>query len=90
MIASYGGLLPGYNEYYTSIASLPNPYLKWERTKTWNLGLDMQIFRAVTMSLEYYGRRSNAIIEQDVPEEYGMGTLKLNGGIIVNHGLSGQ
>ena len=87
LIASYGGLLPGYNEYYTSIASLPNPYLKWERTKTWNLGLDMQIFRAVTMSLEYYGRRSNAIIEQDVPEEYGMGTLKLNGGIIVNHGL---
>lgn len=87
LIAHYGGLLTGYNEYYTTIASLPNPYLKWERTKTWNLGIDLQLFRAITMNLEYYGRRSNAIIEQDVAEEYGMGTLRLNGGIIVNHGI---
>ena len=87
LIASYGGLLPGYNEYYTTISSLPNPYLKWERTKTWNFGLDMQLFRGISMNLEYYGRRSNAIIEQDVAEEYGMGTLRLNGGIIVNHGI---
>lgn len=39
------------------------------------------------MNLEYYGRRSNAIVEQDVAEEYGMGTLRLNGGIIFNHGV---
>lgn len=87
LIASYGGVLSGYNEYYATIASLPNPYLKWERTKTWNLGLDLQLFRSVSMNFEYYGRRSNAIIEQDVAEEYGMGTLRLNGGIIVNHGV---
>ena len=87
LIASYGGVLSGYNEYYATIASLPNPYLKWERTKTWNLGLDIQLFRSVSMNFEYYGRRSNAIIEQDVAEEYGMGTLRLNGGIIVNHGV---
>ena len=87
LITSYGKLLTGYNEYYSTIASLPNPYLKWERTRTWNLGLDMQLFNAVSMNLEYYGRRSNAIINQDVAEEYGMGTLRLNGGIIYNHGV---
>lgn len=87
LIAQYGGILAGYNEYYTTISSLPNPYLKWERTRTWNLGMDMQVFNGISMSLEYYGRRSNAVIEQDVAEEYGMGTLKLNGGIIYNHGL---
>ncbi len=87
LIASYGGLLQGYNEYYTTISSLPNPYLKWERTRTWNLGLDLQLAKGINMNFEYYGRRSNAIIEQDVAEEYGMGTLRLNGGIIYNHGV---
>ncbi len=87
LISSYGKLLTGYNEYYSTISSLPNPYLKWERTRTWNLGLDLGLFHGVTMNLEYYGRRSNAIIEQDVAEEYGMGTLRLNGGIIYNHGI---
>ncbi len=87
LIASYGGLLQGYNEYYTTISSLPNPYLKWERTRTWNFGLDLQLAKGINMNFEYYGRRSNAIIEQDVAEEYGMGTLRLNGGIIYNHGV---
>ncbi len=87
LILSYGGLLSGYGEYYTGIASLPNPYLKWERTRTWNLGLDLQFLRGVSLNLEYYGRRSNAIIEQDVAEEYGMRTMRLNGGIIYNHGV---
>lgn len=87
LILSYGGLLQGYGEYYNTISSLPNPYLKWERTRTWNLGLDLQFLRGITLNLEYYGRRSNAIIEQDVAEEYGMRTMRLNGGIIYNHGL---
>lgn len=87
LIASYGGILRGYNEYYTTIYSLPNPLLKWESTYSWNLGLDLQLFNGITMNLEYYGRRSNAIVEQDVAEEYGMRTLKLNGGRIHNHGI---
>ena len=69
LISSYGKLLQGYNEYYSTISSLPNSYLKWERTRTWSLDLDMQLFNAVPMNLEYYGRRSNAIIDQDVAEE---------------------
>lgn len=87
LILSYGGLLSSYGEYYTNIASLPNPYLKWERTRTWNLGLDLQFLHGISLNVEYYGRRSNAIIEQDVAEEYGMRTMRLNGGIIYNHGL---
>ena len=87
LITQYQGILPGYNEYYLTISSLPNPLLKWERTKTWNLGLDLQLFNGISMSLEYYGRRSNAIINQDIAQEYGMNTMKLNGGRIHNHGL---
>lgn len=88
LIASYGsGILSGYNEYYVTIASLPNPLLDWESTRTWNLGLDLSLFRRVSINFEYYGRRSNAIINQDVAAEYGMGKLKLNGGRIYNHGV---
>ena len=87
LIAQYQGILQTYKEYYLTISSIPNPLLKWERTKTWNLGLDLQLFNGISMSLEYYGRRSNAIINQDIAQEYGMTSMKLNGGRIHNHGI---
>lgn len=87
LIATQNGVLPVYNEYFLTISSLPNPHLKWERTKTWNLGLDMQLFNGITMSAEYYGRRSNAIISQDIAQEYGRSTMQLNGGKITNQGV---
>lgn len=86
MIVRYQGLLSSYKEYYLTISSLPNPQLKWERTKTWNLGLDLSLF-GITMNIEYYGRRSNAIIRQDIAQEYGMASMPLNGGMITNHGV---
>lgn len=87
LIATYNGLLGGYNEYYVTISSLPNPHLSWESTKSWNLGFDLQLLNSVTMNFEYYGRRSNAILNQEIAEEYGQLAMKLNGGMIYNHGL---
>ena len=87
LILSQQGVYSNYNEYYTTIGSLPNPLLKWERTKTWNLGLDIQPIRGISMTLDYYGRRSNAIVSQDVPQEYGVSRMRLNGGMIKNHGI---
>ena len=87
LIVRHRGILQHYKEYYLTISSIPNPLLKWERTKTWNLGLDLQLFNGINMSLEYYGRRSNAIISQDIAQEYGMASMKLNGGRIHNHGI---
>ena len=86
LIATYEGILRGYNEYYLSISSLPNPHLKWEQTKTWNFGLDLSLF-GVSMNVEYYGRRTSAISRTDVAQEYGMPSLLLNGGILTNHGF---
>lgn len=75
------------NEYMLSIYSLPNPLLTWEDTHTWNLGLDMQLLSGITVNVEYYGRRSNAIFNQICPEEYGMTAIKMNGGRIYNQGV---
>ena len=86
MIVRYQGLLQSYNEYYLTISSLPNKQLKWERTKSLNLGADVALF-GITMNFEYYYKSSNAIIRQDIAQEYGMSTMPLNGGMISNSGL---
>ena len=86
MIVTYQGMLQSYNEYYLTISSLPNNQLKWERTKSGNLGADIALF-GITMNFEYYWRRSNAIIRQDIAEEYGMSSMPLNGGLITNNGV---
>ena len=86
LIVAYEGLLSSYNEYYLSISSLPNKQLKWERTKSANLGADISLF-GITMNLEYYWRLSNAIIRQDVAQEYGVKSMPLNGGLISNEGI---
>lgn len=87
IILAQQGVVPGYEQYGVSISSLPNPNLTWESTKSWNIGMDMQIFRWVTMCLEYYHRASDAVIYQPIPREYGMPQMALNGGRIYNHGV---
>ena len=89
LLAAYGvgGLKQPYNQYYATISSLPNPYLNWESTKTWNAGIDLQFLHKFTLNLEYYTRASNVILQQNIAEEYGMRTMKLNGGKLHNHGL---
>ena len=40
-----------YQAYALNIISLPYPDLGWEKTKTWNLGLDASFLR---YSIEFY------------------------------------
>ncbi|MDO5664266.1 MAG: SusC/RagA family TonB-linked outer membrane protein [Bacteroidia bacterium] len=87
LIASIGEILPVYNQYSSRINSLPNPNLTWERTKSWNLGLDLSLLNRISMTLEYYGRSSNAVITQPIPQEYGKSYMSINGGLIRNHGV---
>lgn len=87
LILSQQGVQKGYNHYQSSISQIPNPYLSWERTKSWNFGVDLELFRMFYMNLEYYTRRSNAVISVDLPLEYGINAMKRNGGIIYNRGI---
>lgn len=87
LILTQGTVKEVYNRYYSTISQIPNPNLSWERTKTWNFGIDLSLFNKFFMNVEYYTRRSNAIISQDLPFEYGMLSMRRNGGIIHNRGL---
>lgn len=87
LILTQGTVKEVYNRYYSTISQIPNPNLSWERTKTWNFGIDLSLFNKFFMNVEYYTRSSNAIISQDLPFEYGMLSMRRNGGIIHNRGL---
>lgn len=87
LILEQKAIKPGYNQYYSTIYQIPNPHLSWERTKTWNFGLDLELFNMFYMNLEYYTRRSNAVVSLALPYEYGIKDMKRNGGIIRNRGV---
>lgn len=76
-----------YGSFNSSVSRLPNPDLSWERTKTWNLGVDIQLLQWITMSLEYYQKRSNNIVKQDIAFEYGVSSMEINGGRMTNSGV---
>ena len=87
LILMQRGVVPTYNQYYSTISRIPNPELSWERTRTWNWGLELGLFRAVNVNVDYYWRRSNAVIQQDLSYEFGVTQMELNGGILYNSGL---
>lgn len=66
---------------------IPNPNLSWERTKSYNLGLDLQILDGITFTAEYYHKRANNIVRQDIAWEYGLGSMEINGGRLTNSGM---
>lgn len=48
------------------ITSLANPDLKWEKNATWNIGLDLTFINRITLSLDYYQRKTSDLI-YDLP-----------------------
>ena len=44
--------------YYARVSNAPNPKLRWERTKTLNIGMEMELFHRFVLALEYYDKRS--------------------------------
>lgn len=87
LILNQNGVQPGFNQYYSNIHQIPNPYLSWERTRNWNFGVDLELFNKFYMNIEYYTRRSNAVISVELPYEFGIRSMKQNGGIIYNKGI---
>lgn len=87
LILMQGGVKNFYGDYMSLISRIPNPKLSWERTKSWNFGLDLQLFRWVTMNFEYYTKSSNNLVNQDIAIENGRPSMVINGGKISNSGF---
>ena len=72
-----------------SVVSYGNPLLKWERTKTFNVGVDFSFFRNVLSGkVDVYNRKSFDVIGNVViPSVYGTSSQRFNNAEISNKGI---
>ncbi len=84
----------GYNSYLTNyqgylMSSLPNPGLKWERTNTFEVGLDLGLLsNRINLGLTYYNRlTSDKYAPLILPVTSGWTQIDTNNGKLRNQGL---
>ena len=70
------------------VSSLPYGNLRWEKNLVMNYGLDFSLFNnRIAGTLEYYEKRgSDIIVSLPVALEYGVNTMPVNGGNLINRG----
>jgi TonB-linked SusC/RagA family outer membrane protein len=75
-------------DYLLAISSLPYGDLRWEENESMNLGLNFSLFHnKIQGSFEYYTKRGRELITSlNVPQEYGVTNMLVNGGSMVNKG----
>ena len=78
-----GTLAPG-----TVINASPNPDLSWEMTSTWNIGLDVTLFKYLGISADFYLANTNdLLLSVPVPQQSGYTTSLQNIGKVRNTGF---
>ena len=84
---SYDGF---YNEFTSSVSNFANPDLKWEKTHSTNVGLEMAVLHnRIQLGLEYYHKRTtDAFMNKTISEVNGFTSYVVNSGDITNQGFN--
>jgi TonB-linked SusC/RagA family outer membrane protein len=70
------------------ISQLPNPDLTWEKTYTTGVGLDIGLFKRLTLSLDYYDKNTSGLLYQvPLPGVIGVTSIWKNVGAVNNKGF---
>ena len=71
------------------LANVPNPSLRWETSRQFDIGFDYTLFNnRVRGSVEYYHKATkDLLLNVPIPRETGFGTTTLNIGNISNRGV---
>jgi len=82
-------ILPGISEESIRALSAPNPNLRWEKTTSSNVGLDLGLFNnRIYLTGDYYFRRSSDLIGlKSVPLETGYNFINTNWATVSNRGF---
>lgn len=83
-------ILPGYTEETISAETAPNPNLKWEKTQSVNVGLDISFLKdnAITLGIDYYYRKGTDLIGMRMlPLETGFSSTTINWASMENRGF---
>lgn len=84
-----GTLLPNNTETSITISGAPNDKLRWEKTTSYNVGIDFSIFKsAINMSLDYYYRKGTDLVGiKNLPLENGFESMTINWASMENKGV---
>jgi TonB-linked SusC/RagA family outer membrane protein len=76
------------NQYYSTLDKVPNTKLKWEKTTSYNLGIDFAFLtNRISGSLELYKKKGeDQVIRKEIPSTNGANNVSINRGTIENHG----
>lgn len=79
-----------YNELTSKVEVYPNPDLKWEKTSSFNVGLDFGLFKnALQVNTSYYYKLTkDAFMTKNVSTVNGRASYVINSGEITNSGYS--
>ncbi len=71
---------------------IPNPYLRWERSNTFEVGLDLSFWsNKLTTNWTYYNRlTTDKFADIPLPTSSGIGSIRTNNGAIRNYGVEAQ
>lgn len=77
------------NDHTATITSFGNPALRWEKTGTWNLGLDYSLFNGRLFGkVDVYNKAGRDLIAQvSIPAVNGTTSQKLNNAKMTNRGI---
>lgn len=89
LVIKQGGIHPIFEEYESTVHTFPNPYLKWEKTASFNTSLDFSFFnKKICGSLSYYYKKTkDAFLTKDVSIVNGIHTYTVNKGTLENQGF---
>ncbi len=79
-----------YGELTSSTLAFANPDLKWEKTRTVNLGLEASFFkRRLMLGIEYYHKKTvDAFMDKTISDINGFTSYKVNSGEVINKGYN--
>lgn len=79
----------GEQESVLQITNLPNDGLTWEKTTSWNAGLDFSLLRSrLSGTFDFYVKRTNdLLISRSLPGSAGFGSTYYNQGSLDNKGV---
>ena len=79
-----------YNEMTSTVSAFANPDLKWEKTHSFNSGLELSILKSRFMiSLEYYYKRTtDAFMNKPISDINGYTSYVVNSGTLTNKGYN--
>jgi len=81
-----------------ALGSLPNPNVKWETAKKFNVGLDTELFdNNLSLTLDYYRNEREDLLIPNIPVSGifgvaapGAGSPTINAGTVLNQGYEGS